>query len=162
MRATGEVLWGTIKAWNPSSFPTPLSHISWWGASSPSAKVRHGLCQTLHRAGFCPKPGQSMLYVCLGYSLGLVDVDGSVPIDFIGSGGCPWLHFFNQRVWGGGRSQLTCCGQSKCMKLLWRWRCGKRGNLLPTWVVTLVNRVRFGPECGKAVGRRRESGTKSV
>lgn len=35
-----------------------------------------------------------MLYVCVGYSLGLVDVDGSVPIDFIGSGGCPYLHFF--------------------------------------------------------------------
>lgn len=35
-----------------------------------------------------------MLYVCLGYNLGLADVDGSVPIDFIRSGGCPWLYFF--------------------------------------------------------------------
>lgn len=54
-----------------------------------------------------------MLYVCLGYSLGLMDVDGSVPIDFILSGGCPWLHFFlNQCLWGGREESRAYCSQS--------------------------------------------------
>lgn len=43
--------------------------------------MRLGLCQTFHTAGVCPK-----LYQCLGYSLGLVDIGGSVPIDSIGLG----------------------------------------------------------------------------
>lgn len=38
--------------------------------------------------------------MCLGHSLGLMDVDGSVPIDLLGSGGCPWFHFFLINVCG--------------------------------------------------------------
>lgn len=55
-----------------------------------------------------------MLYVCLGYNLGLIDVDGSIPIDFIGSGGCPWLHVFNVCR----EESRACCGLSKCTKIL--------------------------------------------
>lgn len=153
MRATGEVLGRMIQVWHPSSFPTLLSRILQWGASSPSVEVSLGLCQTLHTAGVCPK-----LYQCLGYSLDFVDVGGSDRFHWIGS---PWLHSFNQCMWGEGRSP----GHTMARANAWSSGgdgVGKRGNLLPIWLVTWLNRVGVGPEHGKAVGRWRENGTKCM
>lgn len=152
MRATGEVLGGMIKVWLPSPFPTLLSQILQWGASSPSAEVRFGLCQTLYTAGICPK-----LYQCLGYSLGLVVVGGSVPIDSTGFLGFTFLIHVCEVV--GGVQVLPWPEQMNKAPGVMVW---EERNFLPLWLGTLLSRVGFGPEDGKAVGRWRDNGTQCV